>query len=354
MGQQPATGGSFNGQYVGTPPSSAEVGQGRRFILTGLHSKRPFASSPRIPLTLNSSGRCVSWWRWRSMKGPNQRYWISPSQRSDDTNSPVRASILGAFRSGDQVLVSCAPGWHFHPPLNNEEALLTCSANSLWEDVSMGGVQRCLPDTLICPWPLIDAGYRGCSEPLPVVQAVSVVTAMANRIAQPSSPNAGTVLQVPNPENVFNSGQLMLHIAGQWLTDSSEVFVSSQQCTDVRLRNVSRYCWEDASGQSECRDFASGLLCLMSRQVGVRDAVSVTTGRDNRRRTIQSIRLSDSVGGVVPLTVSVVEPKVVSLREKSGLCRVSPNNPASLLDCAQDQGDLQVELCGTDFRLSLD
>ena len=282
-----------------------------------------------------------------------QRYWTAPARRSSQLESFVRPSLLGAFRSGDQVEVSCAPGWHFHPPLEAEEALLTCAANSLWLDVQLGGVRQCVPDSLMCPYPLVDAGYSECSEPAPIVEAVDVVTAMANRRAQPSSQNAGTVLAVPTPESVFVTGQLLLRITGRWLTEPAEVFVSAQQCTDVRLRNVSTYCADEA-GELTCRDFATVLLCLMDEQIGVRDQVSISVGRGLRRRTFSSISLPDSTGGRTPLTVSVVEPQIVSVMAPPGLCNVSAVNNASLVNCAHDEGELPVRLCGTGFGFRSD
>ena len=278
-----------------------------------------------------------------------QRYWAQPGQRSGDADSAVRPALLGAFRPGDEVEVACAPGWHFHPPLDAAEAVLTCAANSIWVDVPLGGVRRCVADALQCPHPLVDAGYLTCSEPLPSVEGVSAVTAMANRRGQPRSVDAATVADVPTPESVSFSGQLLLRVTGRWLTAPADVLVSAQPCRDVRLRNATTHCWLGEEGKAECRDFASELLCLMDPQVGVRDEVAVTTGRGSRRRTFTSVRLTGASGGREPLTVSVVEPSVVSLTTPSGLCNRSDGNSASLVDCAHEQGELAVQVCGTGF-----
>ena len=103
-------------------------------------------------------------------------YWRAPGQLAERL---VNATELGAFRAADPIEATCAAGWHWQPPLPHSDAaaVLTCSANSQWVDVSIGGTRRCVRDRLDCPAPLVDAGYGECSDPLPTLESAVVYNA---------------------------------------------------------------------------------------------------------------------------------------------------------------------------------
>ena len=62
------------------------------------------------------------------------------------------------------------PAWlALRAALDQAQAKLTCSANSLWVDAQLGGVRRCVRDRL-CPPPLVDEGYT--EQPSLVIEDV--------------------------------------------------------------------------------------------------------------------------------------------------------------------------------------
>ena len=278
-----------------------------------------------------------------------RRYWSSPNQTAAGDEQLLDAVHTGMFRAGVEIEVACAPGWHFHPPLASEVALLACAANSLWVDAELGAVRRCVRDELDCDWPWVDAGYTTCVEPLPVVEGIEVVTAVGAWRDQPVNTNAATVTSVP-ASDVEVSGQLLLVVRGQWLTEPVTVSVGAAICLQPSMRNLSQQCSSDG-----CVDFARAVICLLSRDIGIGELVSVTTGRGSRTLTVSSLRTDSSFRGRVPLTVSADEPEVVSLSAAGHMCNASTTvNRTSLTGCSNQHGPLPIEVCGVNlaFRSS--
>ena len=275
-----------------------------------------------------------------------RRYWRAPNQTAVGDEHMLSAADTAMFRTGVEIEAACAAGWHFHPPLAADVAVLTCAANSLWLDVELGAVRRCVRDELRCEPPLVDAGYTVCVDPLPVVDSIQVVTAVAAWRDQPVSSNAATVVSVPAAEAVEVSGELLLVVNGQWITEPVAIDVGGAMCLQPSLRNVSYHC-----SSSGCVDYARSVVCLLSRDIGVGELVSVSTGRGSRAVTLSSIRFSPSAEGRVPLTVSGDEPEVVSLAVADGACQFSRTsaNQSSLVQCSNQRGPLRVEVCGVNF-----
>ena len=267
------------------------------------------------------------------------------------TGHMLSAAETGLFRAGVEIEVACKPGWHFHPPLASEVAILTCAANSLWLDVELGAVRRCVRDELQCDWPLVDAGYTSCVEPLPVVDSIEVVTAMARRRQQPVSVDAATVVGVPASESVEVSGELLLVVRGHWLTEPLSITVGAAPCSQPTTRSNESY--DCSSLTAGCPDYSDTVVCLLSRNIGVGELVSVSAGRAERAVTISSLRLDASSQGRVPLTVSADEPAIVSLAAAAGECsRNSSLSNGSLSDCSNQHSRLSVELCGANLAHS--
>ena len=277
-----------------------------------------------------------------------RRYWRSFNVSAIGDDTLLTAADTGLFRAGVDIEVSCAPGWHFHPPLASDVATVTCAANSLWLDVELGAVRRCVRDELHCEWPWVDAGYTTCVDPLPVVDGIEVVTAVAVRREQPVNSDAATVVSVPAAKVAEVSGDLMLVVHGRWLTEPITITVGAAVCARPSMRNTSYFC-----SSSRCVDFAQSVICLVSGDVGVDELVSVTSGRGERATTLSSLRLNPTFRGRVPLTLSTDEPHIVSLTSRpyaacshSNHATATSRNATSLTDCSSLDGPLVVEVCG--------
>ena len=283
------------------------------------------------------------------------RFWLAPGERALGDGFYVRADTLGAFHAADPVEVDCAAGWHFEPPLlpAADTAVLTCAATSEWVDVQLGGVRRCVRDREDCAWPLVDAGYSACVEPLPVLRSVAVYTSELNDAryenGQAASTDAVTVSGVyPSP---ISPRQLVLR--GEWLTEPLDVTVGGHACTAQQLRNVSRHCSVSSTGETACQSYGQAVVCeLEEASLGVRQSVVLTTGQGVRRRSISSIRLGEGVSGREVVTVSLAEPRVMLLRAQpeTSCDPVSPDAPWRLTGCAMD-GPLRVLVCSAGLEL---
>ena len=270
-----------------------------------------------------------------------RRYYHAPQQLASPDEQLLSSTDTAMFRAGVEVEVACAPGWHFHPPLASEVAVLTCAASSQWLDVDLTAVRRCVPDELQCAPPLVDAGYSACVDPLPAVLGIEVVTAVANWREQPVNLNPATVVSVPAAENAEVTGELLLVVRGEWLCEPLAITVGSVECLQPLLRDVKRSCTS-----SGCVDYARTVVCLLSRDIGVGELVTVRAGRAPRAVTLSSLRLDPSVRGRQPLTVSADEPSVVSLTAEAGRCSTSSSSREQLTGCSSGEGMLQVEVCG--------
>ena len=207
--------------------------------------------------------------------------------------------------------------------------------------MQLGAVRRCVPDELLCEPPLVDAGYTECVDPLPVVEAIEVVTAVAGWRQQPVSVNPATVVGVPAAETADVSGELLLVVHGRWLTEPVAITVGAALCLSPSMRDVERNC--TSAGYV---DYARSVVCLLDRSIGVGELVSVTTGRGPRSVTVSSLRLDASVKGRLPLTLSADEPEVVSLTALApAACNHTRLHNASLVNCSNSD-TLSVEVCG--------
>ena len=282
-----------------------------------------------------------SYWPASGVPSPNREWQM------------VGPDMLGAFHAADPIEVTCAAGWHFEPPLSHaaDTAVLTCSASSEWVDVALGGIRRCVLDRVDCAYPLVDAGYEQCSEPLPVLRSAAVYTSdpRNSRGGHTENTDAATVTEVLQGTDT----QRQLVLRGEWLTEPVGVVVGGRLCASPQLRNVSRYCAVSSTGQDVCRDYGGSVVCVLDEaSLGVRQPVTLTTGRGSRRRSIDSIRVGDGATGREAVTVSLVEPRVISLRAVvEGSCDVqSADAPWRLTGCAMD-APLEVQMCGVGFEI---
>ena len=256
------------------------------------------------------------------------RYYTSNSTQAPDWKE------TGGFHSGEVITTQCAEGHHFEPPLEELQAKLTCSANSLWVDALLGGVRRCVKDRDDCPRPLVDAGYIDCVDPAPEVHSIEVVTAQYSALYLQSNLNPATVVDIlPVYQDYARANQLV--IRGKWLTAPVSVTVGPRPCYNPQVRNVSSYCWWSSinARQRTCRDFGESIMCTLSDDVLVQARVIVVTGRGSRRRTISSLAMSVGPRGDTSLTLSGKEPWIDRVVDVGwgALCHL--DNDLTLTEC---------------------
>ena len=273
----------------------------------------------------------------------------------DDDSLGAGGKETGGFHSGEVISVQCAAGYHFEPPLEAVLAQLTCSANSLWVDVSLGGVRRCVVDRDDCPAPLVDSGYAECAEPAPEVLGIEVVTAQWTPRDLQYNVDAATVVDVlPMISNDYQrANQLIVH--GRWLTTPSTITVGTRVCFNTMLRNITTYCWWPSidSRSSVCRDYGESLICTLMEELGSELPVSILTGRGSRRRAISSLGPSTGPRTAEALTLSGMEPVIryiCDVPPQAGdpqQCQRGVDLPdRTLTECPNDRA-FQVWLCAS-------
>ena len=282
------------------------------------------------------------------------RYYPSHSDSSSSPPAPDWAET-GGFHSGEVITAQCAAGHHFEPPLEELQAKLTCSANSLWVDAQLGGVRRCVRDRADCPTPLVDAGYAECVDPAPQVTSIEVVTAQWSPLFMQVNRDPATVVDIlPIYHDYTRANQLL--IRGRWLTAPVSVTVGARACYNPQVRNVSLCCWWPSPDAAEvvCREFGESIMCTLVDDLGVSQKVIVVTGRGSRRRTISSLTLNPGPRGDTSLTLSATEPVIGSLAPPRGaadapLC-LQPNG-VTLTECPISEA-FRVSICATGASLS--
>ena len=243
------------------------------------------------------------------------RYYPSHSDSSSSPPAPDWAET-GGFHSGEVITAQCAAGHHFEPPLEELQAKLTCSANSLWVDAQLGGVRRCVRDRADCPTPLVDAGYAECVDPAPQVTSIEVVTAQWSPLFMQVNRDPATVVDIlPIYHDYTRANQLL--IRGRWLTAPVSVTVGPRLCYNPQVRNVSTYCWWPSSNAAQpiCRDFGQSIMCTLPDDVLVQARVIVVTGRGSRRRTISTLAMGIGPRADTSLTVSAMEPFIQRIKD---------------------------------------
>ena len=298
-----------------------------------------------------------------------QRYWDSPQVRATTLRQPILPHMLGAFRPGEDIVVECGLGYHFDPPLPAEAdtATLTCASDSLWVDVQLGGVRRCVKDTLSCPHPLVDAGYAECVEPLPSVSSLEVLTAFMNDgVGRANSADAATVTSIDDFDNEAEyHDTLQLVIRGQFFTQPITVTVGTTTCASPQLRNISVHCdlkgriasSRDSTDVSGCLEFGASVVCLLRLGLVEHQSVSLSTGRGLRRRTISHMLMQGQrsmSARPTALTLSLQQPAVtrVTAPAEAG-CVWSDLEPLHLTGCAST-APIQVSICGVSFGYTTD
>ena len=263
---------------------------------------------------------------------PIRQHVMGLAEWDASLSAPSFSEALWLFTPGDKLLFQCEDGLRFQPPQRELTVELSCLADSLWYDLSFGGIRRCVPAAVSCDWPMVVSGLDECRLPTPSVQSLRVLSVWNFGTGPQPSVDRESVLGLPiHPVNMHRTRQLF--ITGQWLRPPVSVTVGNRPCMDAQLSDSVPYCsgrhnlgGNGGTALLSCGLLSSRLSCTLSDGRAAKGSVVelrvgepayfITTGGEPTTEHVLDGFPDFSAlytGHEYPLTVSTERPSVSSL-----------------------------------------
>ena len=191
-----------------------------------------------------------------------------------------------AYVVTDPIRLRCASHHHWEPPSTEEVFTFFCAPNLLWVDADIGGIRRCVPDTLDCAEPFEDRGTGQCEPPHPVI----------SRLSQYSSDNADalTLTSYPVSGDDTDGTYWPLEVYGSYFRLPIEMQVGGYSCSYMALLG------EDAeatciNGTDRCYRFGSHIQCRLPTVFGLNLPVQLEVGEERSREDQALATISSSI-----------------------------------------------------------